>query len=202
MLQSMPTWYTEQRQQTSHLDHFADLLAQMGNQNGAQVLGAKFAQVLAGDLYLNEDELNALMLASLNQSRSGRQTLARTQALQVRLLEGEIEVGAVINLEDVASVNARLAESQQVLSKYLLPMSDGELHMAFRGKPVARDLGLGITGNPTLYVGKIPIPINWLREINNDIPDFRQLSFPLSNLQVNDVRWKGEQLHLKVLPKF
>lgn len=198
--QSMPSWYQGEEQDQQH--SINRLSSQIGEQGVANFLGKKFADVMRGEVLLNEDEFNALLAASLASHKDGRRLLRVSDAVRAELHSNELEIGAVINL---AKLQKEEPKARKAINKALevLPFDPGDkIYVAILGKPVARNGNLGLSSDVSLQIGALPIPSSVLKNAGVPVEKVAQESLPLKLLKVRDVTTEKGQIRLAVRPTF
>lgn len=197
---SLPSWYDEApAKQNSNL---SKLSKQVQNQGVANFLGGKFADVMRGEVTLNETEFNALLMASLASHEDGRRLLNVSDKVHAQLRKNEIELGAVINIAKLrrAEPKARKAFEKAV---DVLPFDlDDKLFIAIKGLPVARNGNLGLDENVSLKIGSLPISNSLLRSAGVSVADLATESLPIKSLSIRSVNVEKGQIRIGVRPRF
>jgi len=186
--QSLPSWFNEQETQQDRNQKV--LAARIEKQGVGKFLGNKFADVLKGRVVLTEDEFNLLLLASLKTSDDGRKLLAVSDAVNAKLTDGQIEIGAVINLDKVEKIDAKARKAVERVSVSVI------------GRPVARNGEIAIKDDFSAKVGAIPISNNALRQLGAKVERANSTSLALKNLSVKSIDVQDGQVTLNVFPRF
>lgn len=198
--QQLPGWYSAPEPfQKSAVEQLTEKIEQQGV---AKFLGDKFADVMAGEVRLDEREFNALLLASLADHRDGRRLLAVSDAVNAELSSRGIEIGAVINVSKVRNADAKTrAALDQVLAT--LPFAaEKQLYLGVRATPVARGGGLALGDDLSVRIGSIPISSALLRRAGVPLTQVQKEVLLLRSLKVNSVAISDEEVVFGVVPKF
>ena len=128
-------------------------------------MGSKFADVLKGQLILSEVEFNALLMSSLQSSRDGRRVISVSDAIKANLKEGEVEVGAVVDLNKVANMSHKVADAVQDLKKALPLLNQSKIFLSVTGQPVAINGDIAFDNNFVVKIGSVPISSKLLEKV-------------------------------------
>ena len=197
---STPDWMAEEGAQEKATVN--RLSAQIQQQGVANFLGEKFADVMRGEVVLNEDEFNALLQASLVSHKDGRRLLRVSDVVRARLSPNQLEIGAMINL---AKVRQEGPKARKALEEALavLPFDPGDsVFVAVRGEPTARNGNLGVKQDVSLQLGAVPISAGFLRSLGVETERLERESVPLSLLRIKSVKAEAGQIRFGVSPKF
>ena len=198
--QSLPGWYEEES--TTNQKQVAALVNKIEREGTAQFLGDKFADVMRGKVVLDEDEFNALLLASLARHKDGRRLLQVSDVVRADLRAGEIELAAIIDLEKVQEIEPKARKTLREVRDYLPFALDEKVFVAITAEPVARNGGVGVSENISLQIGAVPISATFLRRAGVPIDRLKREFVPLRNLNIQDIQTRDGELELRVLPKF
>jgi len=198
--QSLPSWFNEQETQQDRNQKV--LAARIEKQGVGKFLGNKFADVLKGRVVLTEDEFNLLLLASLKTSDDGRKLLAVSDAVNAKLTDGQIEIGAVINLDKVEKIDAKARKAVERVSGMFPFLSGSRMSVSVIGRPVARNGEIAIKDDFSAKVGAIPISNNALRQLGAKVERANSTSLALKNLSVKSIDVQDGQVTLNVFPRF
>lgn len=199
-IQSLPDWYETNNQ--AHEKVVNDLSKQISQQGVGGFLAGKFADVMDGKLQLNQTEFNALLLASLQNSRDGKRLLRVSDDVRAIITKENLEIGAVIDLDKLSSEDPELGKKVRKLVHYLPLWEKNSVYIAVLGEPIARQGELAITDNLSLKIGAIPIGNNVLRQLGVPLEEIARKSLPLRYLSVQDVQLSEQQIAMSVLPRF
>jgi len=198
--QTLPSWYDDGvSQQNKVVEQLSD---QISGEGLGQFLGSKIASVMSGELTLSETEFNALLLSGLQSSTEGRQLLNVSDAVNAQLRDGELEIGAILDLNKVAALDARARQAVEELTSALPFLDQSKIHLSVVGEPVARNGEISFSENFSIKVGSIPIPSSLLAEFGVPVGKASQTSFPLKYMTVRSIDLQDEQVVLGVLPSF
>lgn len=187
---------------TRQQNQVSALTAKIEQQGVPKFLGDKFADVLSGEVRLDEAEFNALLLASLRDHPDGRRLLAVSDVVYAELKNQRIEVGAVINFAKVKKADARSREAIQRLLKVLPFAADETIYLAVEAQPIVREGGLAISDNLSLRVGSIPIPNALLVRAGLPLHKVEEESLALRRLALKSVTTRKNEIIFGVRPKF
>jgi len=101
---ALPDWFDESKADT---DFATETINRELGKGGANLLKKKSLDILRGNVAFNEDEFNALFMASLKADADGRKLLKVSDGVRAFLRDGEIEVSAVINLTKLGLIQQR-----------------------------------------------------------------------------------------------
>lgn len=198
--QTLPAWYEDG---VSQQDEVAQQLAnQISGEGLGQFLGSKITDVMSGQLALSETEFNALLLSSLQSSTEGRQVLSVSDAVNAQIRDGELEIGAVLDLNKVAAIDARAREAVEEVSRALPLLDQSKIYLSLTGQPIARNGEISFSENFSVKIGSIPISSGMLEKFGVPVYKATQSSLPLKYMTVNSVDLQDEQIVLGVFPKF
>lgn len=198
--QSLPAWFSEQ--ETEQERNQKVLAARIEKQGVGKFLGNKFADVLKGRVVLSEDEFNLLLLASLKANKDGRKLLSVSDAVHAKLSDGEITVGAVINLDKVEKVDAKARKAVEKVTSIFPFLNSSRLSVSVTGEPVARNGEIAIRDNFSAKIGAIPISNSALRQLGAKVERANSTSLALKNLSIQSIDVEDGQITLKVFPRF
>ena len=198
--QTLPDWYEDG---VSQQDKVVQQLTDQINEQGAgQFLGNKFADVMNGQLILSESEFNALLLSSLQSSSQGRRVLAVSDAVNAQVRDGQLEVGAVLDLNKVAALDARAREAVQEVKKALPLLDQSKVFLSVSGRPVVRNGEIGFSDQFSIKLGSIPISSALLAKLGVPVHKATESSLPLKYMSVKSIDLLDQQLVLGVVPRF
>lgn len=198
--QATPSWVQEGGySQDANLNKLSRQIQQRGVAN---FLGDKFADVLRGELVLNEDEFNALLQASLSNDQDGRRLLRVSDVVRARLLPNMVEFGAVLNLNKIRQEDPKARKAiEEALA--ILPFDVGEtVFVAISGEPVARSGNLGVKLDVSLQIGSLPISSAMLNTLGVDTGRLANESIPINLFSLQSVKAEQGKIRFGVLPKF
>lgn len=199
-IQSLPDWYeTDNKAQEKVVN---DLSNQISRQGVGGFLAGKFADVMDGKLQLNQTEFNALLLASLRNSRDGQRLLRVSDDVRATITKQHLEIGAVIDLDKLSVEDPDLGRKVRKLVHYLPLWEKSSVYIAVLGEPIARHGELAITENLSLKIGAIPVGNQVLRQLGVPLEEISRKSLPLRYLSVQDVQLSEQQIAMAVLPRF
>lgn len=189
-------WEAEKAQRIERLGR------KIEDQGTAKFLGDKFADVLRGEVVFDEDEFNALLLASLASHEDGRRLLAVSDVVRADLRNGEIEVGAIVNMNKLREVEPRAKEAfEQALA--VLPFDPGDkIFVAAIGTPIARGGNLAVDSDARLQIGALPISNQLLKRVGFPVEKISSESVPLKSLSIRSVAVGADEIRLNVRPRF
>ncbi len=197
---SLPDWY--QPESTNRDEAMIRLGEQIETQGVAMFLGDKFADVLRGEVALNEDEFNALMMASLRRHEDGRRLLAISDVVRADLQHNRIEIGAIVNFKKVQQAEPKAREAFEKALE-VLPFSPGEkVYVGLQGTPVARNGNLGVAEDVSLQIGALPISNRLLKSAGVPVERLAKESLPITALKIRSIRVSNDRIVLGVRPKF
>lgn len=199
-VQTLPSWYEEDVAQQDKL--VEELKEQIDSQGVGQFLGSKFADVMNGQLVLSEVEFNALLLSSMQSSRDGRRVMEVSDAVKAQITDGALEIGAVIDLDKVASINAQTREVVEEVSRALPLLDQSKMFLSVSGLPVARNGDIAFDEHFSVKIGSVPIPSKLLAEMGVPVHKATESSLPLRYMSVKSITLQEDQIILGVLPKF
>ena len=198
--QNLPDWYSADRDNSARA---AEQLSEEIQKRGAsKFLGQKFAQVMSGQLILNEVEFNALLLASLKSSKDGRRLIAVSDGINARLKQNEIEFGAVIDLQKAARADAKAKAAVAKLQDALPFLGKTKIFLAASGKPIAKNGDLAFSDDISIRIGSIPFSSSMLRQLGVPVHKVSSETLPIKLMRIKSVRTQEGEIVLDVLPRF
>ena len=196
--QSLPSWYDET---PSPQAQAAERLSEQIQREGvSRFLGGKVDDIMRGELVLNETEFNGLFLASLKNTEDGRTLLAVSDAINAQLRHGEIELGAVINLDKVEKINPKARKSIEKVNRIFPFLQDSRVAVTVFGTPVVRNGQIGIKDDFHIKVGAIPISNDALRQLGAKVERANTSNLKLRNIRVKSVLTQEGQIAFGVSP--
>lgn len=198
--QSLPSWYEEQNSQEEQV--VQQLSEQIKNQGVAKFLGNKFADVMNGQVVFSEPEFNALLLASLKSDPDGRKLLAVSDAVNATLHEDHIELGAIINLDEVEKIAPKARKGVEKVNRLFPFLDNSRVAVSVFGNPVARGGDVGIKDDFHIKVGAIPISNSSLKQLGAPVERANVTNLAMKYLSVQSVTLQDGQITFSVLPRF
>lgn len=197
---SVPSWYAPEEPErgpptgASAADGLGDLLGI--DLAGAARAGALVQRLLdAGRVELDSGQLADLVHTALSGSRDGRVFLDAAGPLQARIGDGELEVGALVDLAELRAeeIDDELAAALDHLRSWA-PFLAGERFVGLRGVPTVLDGDLGLADGATLRIGELGLPLELLVPSSEEAPLRRRLTIDLLALRVTRVEVAGNRL--------
>jgi len=199
--QSLPDWY--QASDKSPQQRVTKQLSEQIKQRGvAGFLGDKFADVMNGQLILSQAEFNALLLASLESSKDGRRLLNVSEAVNAQIRDGELELGAVLNLDKVAQLDARSRQAVDKLTGALPFLDKSRMFLAVTGRPIARLGNIAFDDDFVIKIGSVPISSDLLSQLGVPVEKAASASLPIKYMTVKSIVLTDEKITLGVFPRF
>lgn len=198
--QSLPSWYKDQNSQEEQV--IEQLSNQIERQGVANFLGSKFADVMNGQVVFSEPEFNALLLASLKSDADGRKLLAVSDAVKATLHEDHIELGAIINLDEVEKIAPKAREGVEKVNRLFPFLNDSRLAVSVFGNPIARGGDVGIQDDFHIKVGAIPISNSSLKQLGAPVEKANVTNLTLKYLSVRSITLDDGKITFGVLPRF
>lgn len=198
--QSMPDWYSEnQSKEQQTIDRLSENIESQGM---AKFLGDKFSDVMRGEVVFSEDEFNALVVNSLRTHEDGRRLLAVSDAVHADLRDGEIEFGAVVNIDKLGRVEPRAKQAfERAMENFPLQAGD-KVFVAVVGTPIARNGNLALADNVSLKVGAIPISSALLKRVGVPVHKLNREDLPLRLLKIKSVISEEGKIRFAARPRF
>ena len=197
-MQSLPAWY--QADQPNH--QALQLSEQIEREGVVRFLASRSADVMRGELQLNQTEFNALLLASLKSSRNGRRILRVSDAVNANLTEQGIEFGLVIDLQKAARQDAKSRRAIDKIQRILPLLDDSQLYLSFTGKPIARNGEIAFADDISMQIGSLPLSRSLLETFGVSGQRVDEMSLPLRYLKVSSVQTGEDRITLGVQPRF
>ena len=174
------------------------------NEAGSQntQLNNKLGNLAQSNVSLSEAEFNDVLLASLEADPDGKLLLSISEGIKAVLLDGQVEISAIVNLDKAEKINAEAQAAVQNV-KNLFPFLDGSnLEMTVYGEPVARNGQIAIKDNFSIKVGFVPLSNYALRKLGIDVERANTESLKLQFLSVTGVRVTQGNIIFDVAPNF
>lgn len=195
---SLPAWYDPARADSYHaIDNINQLIEKKSKQ---KFFEQKLADFLRGEVALDEQELNALLYTKLQQKEDGRKLLAVTDGVRALVKSDHIELGAVLNLSKLKSLDS---DTRRKVNKYLekLPvLKDKKVYLAVTGRPIARNGQLAIADDLTVKIGNIPVSASMLKSLGVKTDKLQRESVKIRNISITDVRLEDKRIIASVNP--
>ncbi|MBX2849057.1 MAG: hypothetical protein KTR16_12100 [Acidiferrobacterales bacterium] len=198
--QTLPSWYQSDVSQQEKL--VTELSEKINSQGVGEFLGNKLADIVSGQLVLSEVEFNALLLSSLQSSQDGRRVLAVSDAVKAQLNDGNVEVGAVIDLHKVAQTSEEAREAVENLNKALPLLDRSKIFLSVSGQPIARNGEISFDEDFSVKIGAIPISSKLLAQLGVPVHKASESSLPLKYLLVKSIALTKGEVVLEVRPSF
>ncbi len=162
-------------------------------------LGLKLRSASSGKpapIWLSEEDLRGLMLAALEADPRGRKLLESAQEAHVRIGEGQVELGLLLD-------PGRLAEQPELPDaiRGLLPLLGGRpLYVGARGSPAASGGRVRFGADVRVLLGQLDLSLESLGErLRLDQGKLeRELEVGIPGHRVESVEVWGRELRLKV----
>lgn len=147
--------------------------------------------VATGRLTLDEAELNALLMKSLEEHRNGRRLKNAVKGVRVSIEDDRLELGVVANLADLAaaSENRREAAGIQRLARVAPWLSERDFYLGLARPPRVRDGNLIFDRDGELQVGGFTFDVaDFASQLGVSDEELDQgLDLPISGLRLDDV---------------
>lgn len=154
------------------------------------------------EVRLDARDLEGVILSMAYDQEAGRELLAATRAVRAEILDGELELGAVLVPAELPE--ARLSADRRRLLDTLLRLagSDGEVYVSLRAAPSAVDDRLVLGPPVDLRVGDLRLGSTLLSAVGLEAPELEQgLPLDLGNMRVREAGIAGDALVLVVSPE-
>lgn len=195
---ALPNWFDES---TADSDYATDAINKALGNNGANLLAQKSLGILRGRVSFNEDEFNALFLASLKADADGRKLLAVSDGIRTFLRDGEIEVSAVVNLNKLEKVEPKARQAIENFDKLFWIIEDGRIAVTLFGTPVVRRGGIGVKDNFHAKIGEITFSNDTLRSLNVPVERANNEELAIKYLSLTSINVTPDNIQLGVRPK-
>ena len=197
----LPEWY-----QPGEIDNANDPVAEFSRIIQKQGLEAffkdKLSDLLAGKLRLNEEEFNALVLTSLVADDDGRLLLSVSDALKTHVDQSNLEIGSVVNLNELKAQHQDLVEKAPELVELMTILNQDKVYLAIKGQPLAINGELALAENLSLKIGSLSIPNSLLGVLGMSVEKLQQQTIKLKNLFIKDIELTDKQIDMAVRPTF
>ena len=150
--------------------------------------GCAIASANAPQIVLNQQQFNALLLDSLQADDKGRQVLAVSDQINTTLSDGEIQIGALINLDKVEKVNAKARAIIEKLDNVLVFLEGSQMRVSLIVRPLARNGEIAIYDDFSAKVGLIPISNDALQTLGVAVQQANNNSLALKNLSLQSIK--------------
>ncbi len=198
--QSLPDWYEQDKSNTT--TSLQQVSQQINRQGVDKFLRSKIVDALDGTVTLNETEFNALLIAGLNNSKNGRRLLSVSKAINAEIHAGEIELGAVVNLDKASAINDKTKKVVAGLRKAMPLLDDSTIFLAVRGTPIAKSGNIGFADEFGVKIGAVPISSNSLQQLGVPVERVSTVSLPMKYMTIKSIELTEGEVRLKVFPKF
>ena len=151
---------------------------------------------------LSETEFNALLMASLSSSKDGRRLLSVSDAINADLQDERVELGVVVDLEKAAKQDAKTKKRVDQLLQALPLLDKSKIHVAFSGRPIAKNGNLAFADDISMKIGAIPISNSLLRQLGVPLDRVSNASLPLQLMSIKSIVTSEDEIVLRVRPRF
>jgi hypothetical protein len=198
--QTLPDWY----QTDAPIEQQAaqKLLEKIQQQGTSKMLGDKFADVMTGQITLNEAEFSALFQASLHSSRGGKRLLSVSDGINAKISDDAIELGIVFNLKKISNLDARAKEKVERALDALPLLNESRVFVAIKGVPIARNGELAIGDDYSIKIGSLALSDKFLSGVGVPVDLLTSKGLAISLMTVTSVTINDGQITLEVLPRF
>lgn len=198
-VQGMPDWYDESKQQSTQ-QAFQELRTKYSGAKGNQLIENKVRELLFGELKLNQQELNALVFASLENSKDGRRLLAASDGLNAQIKRETVEVGIILNLDKAARMDSKMKKYVTELRDNL-PFIRGErLHIALESLPSVKNGALVFDKDLRVKLGHLSLSkdrlVQLMEKVGANQNKLKELRVKVPNVRFNQVSIADQHLNL------
>lgn len=195
---ALPEWFDESAANGEYVDQAIN--KQLGR--GGNLLAQKSLDILRGRVAFNEEEFNALMLASLKSDPDGQRLLKVSDGIRAFLRNGEVEVSAVINLEKLGELEPDVKKAMEKFDRFFWVIEDGRVAVTVFGTPVVRRGGIGVKDTFYVKVGEMELSNETLRSLKVPVEQANQAELSIQYLSLKSVNVKPNQIEFGVRARF
>lgn len=197
--QATPEWYDPSKQKDAQ-QGYQELKSKYAGSNGSKLIESKVRQLLFGELKLSEEELNAIVFATLQGSEDGRRLLSASDGLNVQIKQETVEVGVILNLDKAAKVDKKMKKYVAELRDKLPFIRGQHLHLAIESLPSVANGQLLFDKDMRVKIGRITLSKKRVLDLMSRVgakPDkLKQLRIKAPNVYFNQVAIVDSQLKL------
>jgi hypothetical protein len=196
---ALPDWFDESK---ANNDFANDALNKQLTNGGVDLLAQKSMDILRGQVAFNEDEFNAIFLASLKADVDGRKLLAVSDGIRAFLREGEVQLSAVINLDKLAKVEPKAREAVEKFDRLFWIIEDNRIAVTVYGKPVVYKGGLAVDDSFHAKVGEVVFSNETLRSLKIPVEQAQNTYLDIQYLSLKGVKVSPKKIAFSVRPRF
>ncbi len=194
---ALPSWFDEGKANGQYADDAIN--KQLGR--GADLLAQKSLDILRGRVAFNEEEFNALVLASLKADKDGRRLLTVSDGIRVFLRDGEIEISAVINLNKLGKMEPKVRDAIEKFDRFFWVIEDGRVAVTLFGTPVVRRGGLAVKDTFYAKVGDVEFSNQTLRSLKVPVDEANKNELVIEYLSLKSVNVQSNNIEFGVRPR-
>lgn len=194
---ALPSWFDESKANGQYADDAIN--KQLGR--GGNLLAQKSLDILRGTVAFDEEEFNALILASLKADKDGRRLLQVSDGIRAFLREDEIEISAVINLNKLGTLEPKVREAIEKFDRLFWVIEDGRVAVTLFGTPVVRRGGLGVKDTFYAKVGEMEFSNETLRSLKVPVEEANKTELSVKYLSLKSVNVKPSKIEFGVRPR-
>jgi len=155
-------------------------------------------------LHLDNKDVQQILLEGIAQNPQTQPFLASTKAMKTTIKDRTIEIGTVINTEEMLKSNVNPQRQQQVeqFIQVFPQFKNRDLYVQFEGEPELKQGKIVFDNNSRIKIGKLSLSIAELSQKLGISPDkiTEYLSINANVVDLKDIQLKDNQLTLKVAP--
>lgn len=174
----LPDWYSK----SSRVNNLPEQPTSIGNIDSN--LKSRRAK---DEIKLNQEKLERLITNNFAKDDRIKYFLTSTKAIHSDIKDGKLEIGAIVNTENLSQVNLQQKERaiiEQIMQK-VPQLQNRDIYVAIQGTPQVKDGKIILDRNSEIKVGKLSFTITEIAKKLNISPEQIQQSLALDAGQFN-----------------
>jgi ribosomal protein S9 len=189
----LPNWYSE----TS-----ADKNSQESVTDASNINRNLNRQKTKGEIQLNQEELNSLIVDNLAKDNRLKQVLPATKAINSDIKDGKLEIGAIVNTSKLSQLNLKESERaiiEQIMQK-VPQLQNRDIYVGIQGTPQIKDGKIILGQESQVKVGKLSFTIPEIaQKLNLPAAKLQQdLALDVGQLNLQDIEINQGEIKLKM----
>lgn len=198
---ALPSWYRSANASQVIPLQDPDALQQARQAIANKLRTAKSHSDGTHEIYLNDQDLNALAVTELDNLASYSRLRDAVQAIHSRIEDGQLETGAIVNMASIPdeALGYREQEFMLWLREHFPLMFEREVYVGVEGKPTVVNGQLQFDDSLRIRVGNLRLTFTDVAERLglSEAMLWEKLTQELGTLQIKDIEVAGDQLRLR-----
>lgn len=155
------------------------------------------------EIELNDTEVNELILTTVAKKIAPSQVAANVPSFHTTIKDGVIETGAVVNLSDLPRhqmANRKQATLERAIATFPF-LKNQDIYIGVSGTPQIANGQLKLDDSAKVKLGNLSLTLSELAQrldiTETELKSKLNLSLPLENVKVNDLKLDGNKVLLR-----